>query len=64
MGASLHVQDNQKQLDSLKERLLSEEEAIQHSYDKQKRIILDATREGSEERAKLLEKLKCKKILN
>ncbi|PRP61391.1 hypothetical protein C7B72_22290, partial [Bacillus halotolerans] len=37
MGASLRAQDNQKQLDSLKERLLSEEEAIKHSYDKQKR---------------------------
>ncbi|WP_238397508.1 hypothetical protein [Piscirickettsia salmonis] len=64
MGASLRAQDNQKQLDSLKERLLSEEEAIKHSYDKQKRIILDATRKGSEERAKLLEKIEVQKILN
>ncbi|PEQ17701.1 Phage-related minor tail protein (plasmid) [Piscirickettsia salmonis] len=61
MGASLRAQDNQKQLDSLKERLLSEEEAIKHSYDKQKRIILDATREGSEERIKLLEKIEVQK---
>ncbi|MGJ3493578.1 phage tail tape measure protein [Piscirickettsia salmonis] len=61
MGASLRAQDNQKQLDSLKQGLLSEEEAIKNSYDKQKRIILDATREGSEERAKLLEKIEIQK---
>ncbi|ODN41046.1 hypothetical protein [Piscirickettsia litoralis] len=61
MGASLRAQDNQKQLESLKERLLSEEEAIKHSYEKQKRIILDATREGSEQRAKLLEKIEIQK---